>query len=300
MRRLFSTLLALSGIAIAACAVPQQLERIEQEQRRLRGEYLSVASENTAIQRELHSIRSDLAEIRSSLADTRANVDQIQQGLSTLREKIDEVRYQADRQLGAAAREGNHKARELQARLARMEDNFKAREEELKALRETLARVEASAAKQVKASEVAEDATQLAREKVPMPSEAVKRDYEEAMKVLELKDYRSAISRLREFIKRHPQSEYADNAQYWIGESYYALKEFEQAIIEFDEVERKYPNGDKVPAALLKQGFAFAELGSKDVRFKVDARLILQKLIERYPKSEEAGMARQRLKALES
>jgi TolA-binding protein len=73
------------------------------------------------------------------------------------------------------------------------------------------------------------------------------------------------------------------------------LKEFDQAILEFDAVRRKYPNGDKVPAALLKQGFAFAELGDR-----VDARLILQELIERYPLSAEATKAKERLKTLRS
>ena len=115
------------------------------------------------------------------------------------------------------------------------------------------------------------------------------------MKLLERKDYRAAISRFKEFIKKNPQSDYADNAQYWIGESHYALREFDQAILEFDAVRRKYPKGDKVTAALLKQGFAFAELGDK-----VDARLILQELIDRYPQSQEAAMARQKLKILES
>ncbi|MGH7834276.1 MAG: tol-pal system protein YbgF, partial [Candidatus Binatia bacterium] len=98
-----------------------------------------------------------------------------------------------------------------------------------------------------------------------------------------------------EFLKNNPNSELADNAQYWIGECHYALKEFDQAILEFDAVRRKYPNGDKVPAALLKQGFAFAELGDR-----VDARLILQEVIERYPLSAEATKAKERLKTLRS
>jgi TolA-binding protein len=50
-----------------------------------------------------------------------------------------------------------------------------------------------------------------------------------------------------------------------------------------------------VPAALLKQGFAFAELGEK-----VNARLVLQELVEKYPQSQEAARAKTRLKALES
>jgi TolA-binding protein len=60
-------------------------------------------------------------------------------------------------------------------------------------------------------------------------------------------------------------------------------------------VRRKYPQSGKVPAAVLKQGFAFAELGER-----VNARLILQELVEKYPQSQEATKAKARLKALES
>jgi tol-pal system protein YbgF len=109
------------------------------------------------------------------------------------------------------------------------------------------------------------------------------------------KDYRGAIAQFKRFLRKYPKSNFADNAQYWVGESYYALKEFDQAILEFDVVRRKYPNGDKVPAALLKQGYAFAELGDR-----VDARLILQEVIDRYPKSREAQKAKSKVDSLGS
>jgi TolA-binding protein len=74
-----------------------------------------------------------------------------------------------------------------------------------------------------------------------------------------------------------------------------ALKEANNAIVEFDEVRRKYPQSERVAASLLGQGVAFAELGEK-----LNARLVLQELVEKYPQSPEAVTARQRLKALES
>jgi tol-pal system protein YbgF len=126
-------------------------------------------------------------------------------------------------------------------------------------------------------------------------SEPVRRDYEAAWRTLEKKDYKLAIGRFKEFLKKHAKSKLAVNAQYWLGECHYALREFDQAIIEFDAVRRKYPQGDKVPAALLKQGYAFAELGEK-----VNARLILQEVVEKYPQSSEAAKAKLKLKVLES
>jgi TolA-binding protein len=73
------------------------------------------------------------------------------------------------------------------------------------------------------------------------------------------------------------------------------MKEFNNAIVEFDEVRRRFPQNEKVAAALLGQGAAFSELGEK-----LNARLVLQELVEKYPQSAEAARAKQRLKALES
>lgn len=286
-------LLMLVGVALSACATPQQLELIEREQRRLRSENVNFMTENTAIRREFDSARS-------SLADTRANLQEMQRDLDALKGKMEEVRYQLDRQIGQSTRAGDQRIKDMEGRIAKLDDDLKtqgallkARGEELKILREALKT--APGGKEAAASVEGAGPSEFARERLAGESEAVKKDYDEAWKLLERKDYRAAISRFKEFIKKNPQSEYADNAQYWIGESHYALREFDQAILEFDAVRRKYPKGDKVPAALLKQGFAFAELGDK-----VDARLILQELMDRFPQSEEAVKAKQKLKSLES
>ena len=92
-----------------------------------------------------------------------------------------------------------------------------------------------------------------------------------------------------------PRSRLAPAAQFSIGESHLELKEYNNAIVEFDEVRRRYPQNEKVPASLLGQGAAFTELGEK-----LNARLVLQELVEKYPQSPEAARARQRLKVLES
>jgi tol-pal system protein YbgF len=206
-----------------------------------------------------------------------------------------------DRRFGNSAREGDQKVKELEILVARMNDELraqgrllKAREEEFRVLREAVIRATGGTPALASLGTRGSVATEVTPSQ-PGQGEAVRLAYEKAWKSLERRNYRDAIARLNEFLKMHPQSEFADNAQYWIGESYYALKEFDQAILEFDVVRRKYPSGEKVPAALLKQGFAFAELGDK-----VDARLILQELIARYPQSKEAVKAKEKVKALES
>ena len=96
-----------------------------------------------------------------------------------------------------------------------------------------------------------------------------------------------------QLIKDYPKSKNADNAQFWIGESYYRDKWYEKAILEYQNVIEKFPHGNKVPAAMLKQGMALEQIGEK-----ASARLILEELVKKYPKSSEAGIASQKLKSL--
>lgn len=116
-----------------------------------------------------------------------------------------------------------------------------------------------------------------------------------------------AVSGFREFVRRFPDSALADKAQYWVGESYFSLarasagagqkekaaRELELAVQEFRKVVLNYPRGEKVPTAIYKEALALIELRQPRV-----AQLRLQYLLENFPQSEEAPLARERLAAL--
>ena len=102
-----------------------------------------------------------------------------------------------------------------------------------------------------------------------------------------------ALAGFQDFLKKYPSSELADNAQYWIADSYYAQGDFETAAAQFDVVVQKYPKGDRVPAALLKRALCLIEMNRT-----ADGVVLLQHLIQTYPSSEEASLAKQRLEAL--
>jgi tol-pal system protein YbgF len=102
--------------------------------------------------------------------------------------------------------------------------------------------------------------------------------------------YEKARTDFQNFLKTYPDSEYSDNAQFWIGESYYFENNYEKAILEYEKVIKKYPQGNKVPYALLKQGLSFLNLGDK-----ASARLILQRIIKNYPNTNQARIARAKL-----
>ena len=106
-------------------------------------------------------------------------------------------------------------------------------------------------------------------------------------------DFETARNGFKNLINKFPKSAHADNAQFWIGEIYYSEKWYEKAILEYQKVIEKYPKGNKMPASLLKQGFAFFNLGDK-----ANARLILKGLVKKYSKSNEAKIATKKLKEL--
>lgn len=273
---LFSCGLLWMASALSACVNPQQVELLERDQRRARG--------------DLANLQGEIDGFRATLADTRANVQQMQRELSAIKERIDEIRVQLGRQLGQTSREGDQRVKTLESRLAKLEEDAKAQAQLLKSSDDELKQLREAAQAAAERSAVYDGSADIRLGE----TESIRRDFDVAWRSFERKDYQAAVSRFREFVKKYPKSKLAGVAQFWLGESHFALKEFEKAIVAYDEV-RRYPQTDKVPAALLRQGLSFAELGEK-----VNARLVLQELIEKFPQSAEAPKAKQRLKALES
>lgn len=114
--------------------------------------------------------------------------------------------------------------------------------------------------------------------------------YKIAKRKLDKGNTKEAKDLFQKFIALYPKSSNADNAQFWISDIYYREKWYEKAILEYQKVIEKYPNGNKIPASYLKQGYAFYNLGEK-----ANAKLILNELIKNYPKTNEAQLARKKL-----
>jgi tol-pal system protein YbgF len=91
-------------------------------------------------------------------------------------------------------------------------------------------------------------------------------------------------------LKQYPDTEFSDNAQFWIGECYYFEKKYEKAIIEYEKVTKNFPEGNKVHYAILKQGLSFLKLGDK-----ASAKLLLQQVIKDFPNTSQSRIARSKL-----
>jgi tol-pal system protein YbgF len=89
------------------------------------------------------------------------------------------------------------------------------------------------------------------------PKQSPEREYEKAYEAYVKHDFDEGIALFKKFLQRYPKHDLADNAQYWIGEIYYDMEDYSNAIIAFKEVVTLYEERGKAPDALLKIGYSY-------------------------------------------
>lgn len=129
---------------------------------------------------------------------------------------------------------------------------------------------------------------------LPLPGGSDRDNYQAAFELLKEQRYEPAAMAFQQFLVSFPESELADNAQYWLAESHYVTKLFEKALGEFETVIEQYPRSRKVPDALLKMGYCNYELKRWDA-----ARTALRRVQTEYPETTAARLAGQRLERME-
>ncbi len=116
------------------------------------------------------------------------------------------------------------------------------------------------------------------------------RAYDAALDQFKRGDYQGAITGFTAFVKTYPRSALAPSAQYWIGNAHFARKDYRAAIASQRQLLLAWPDSAKVPDALLNVASAQSELGDNAA-----ARRTLEELIGKYPQSDAAAKAKQRL-----
>lgn len=125
---------------------------------------------------------------------------------------------------------------------------------------------------------------------LPLPDGDDRSNYQAAFELLQEGRYEESASAFREFLSRFPDSDMADNAQYWLAETAYVMRNFEEALGMFEQVIDDYPASRKIPDALLKIGYTNYEL-----RRWSAAREALQQVVADYGETTAARLANQRL-----
>ena len=128
---------------------------------------------------------------------------------------------------------------------------------------------------------------------LPVPAGSDRENYEAAFELLKEQQYENAGVAFQQFLVSFPDSQLADNAQYWLAEAYYVTDKFEEALIQFQLVLSGYPRSRKIPDALLKIGYSYYELRRWD-----EARAALERVRTDHGDSTAARLADQRLKRM--
>ncbi len=110
--------------------------------------------------------------------------------------------------------------------------------------------------------------------------------YDEGLALFRSRNFSESLGLFEQYLEGNPEQSLEDNAHFWIGEALYSMERFEDAVLKYDLVIKKYPGSEKVPAAFLKQGMCFIKLGDNET-----GRILLQKLVKNYPDSDAASKA---------
>jgi tol-pal system protein YbgF len=253
---------------------------------------LAIGAAGCASEVDLSSLRKEQRDLARRLADTRADVESLRVQLSRLRGQVEE-----GGQRGRAA--SVPPSTDIEERLRILESSTGSRPVDP-------SQTGVAPGSLPPGSEFGSTAPAPPPPPPPPPSEtgspvAVETDigrstseeYRTGLTQYQRGEQQKAVQTLRGLVNKNPKNDVVPYAQYWIGEAYFSQGKYNEAILAYNEVLVGWPKSDRVPAALLRQATAFSELGDK-----IDARLILQKLVAEHPASPEAARAKRQLLAL--
>ena len=247
----------------------------------------------TRLQEEMVGLKKEMAVLKAASPPAprgdAGEVQSMQKGFADLNSDFDRVR--AD-QLAATTRMDDARV-EMQRITARQDEQDRALQEirgnadRMKEIEKRLAALEERTGK-LAAAPAAAPASESPRE-WKSPEEM----YEVAVGQVKGGNPKKGRETLSDFAVKYPDHKLIPNALYWKGEAFYAEKDFENAILTFQDVVDRYPRGEKAPDAMYKQGLSFLAL--KDNK---NARILLDLVQKKYPKSKAAEMAKVKLKEI--
>lgn len=281
---------------LSACAVQEDVLILNDKINVLSRQTGEVYKEISGLQEQVSKMKEGLRSIDTvksveviskKQADMGIQLEDIKMELMRLQDRIERQENRWQELTGRSEAEDKVLAEKIQ----KLSDQINSLQARISDLEKNVSHEDKTAGKEVKSDTPAVTKQAIAMEKPKIKvQKSAKEDYDEAYKLYKENAYRQAIEKFRAFLKEYPDSELAGNAGYWLGECYYQQERYEEAILEYEKVVREH-KGPKVSAALLKQGLAFHHLGDTKT-----AKFLMEKLIEEYPKTEQAEAARANLK----
>jgi tol-pal system protein YbgF len=278
----------LTGLLFFGCASTKDVQILDRETDRLRSEINILQKESNLNKDQISGLRSENQKLRADFSLQLENLQSETRALSTDIEEYKEL-------LKTPSKEMDRIKEEMDSRLKILEERRKNQEEKIREIENRLK--ESSGSTTGLTLKSMEPETSASAKEISAELKGVSTGmgdfYKDAYETYHKGDLEGARRKFEAFLKQYPNTELSDNAQFWIGETYYLRKDYERAILEYEKAIVKYPEGDKIPAALFKQALAFLELGDK-----TNAKNLLKRVIEKYPQSDQAETAKKKLETI--
>ena len=260
--------------SLAGCASQSAFEIARSDIDSTRGRLLLLDKDLVSVREELKvnveaiekGFKNDVAAVRKMSADIQATIDSTKGEMQVMNGKLDDTVIAVKKPADDLARYRE----DADKRIIALEERVLKQQALLDSLSKKMM-----------------DLAKVKKEEVPPTPDSV---YLKGLDLFKTGEIIAAREQFTRFLDQNPTHDLAANALYWIGETYYSEKNFESAILSYQDVIKKYPGKEKVVAAMLKQAMAFSEI--KDANF---SKHVLEKLVEMYPKSDEAKKARELL-----
>jgi tol-pal system protein YbgF len=265
-------LVLVTLLLVTGCATRSDMNAVHVDIDEMRARLL-------ATEQSLASVRAEAKEIaEKSSRDALKNLENLRRGTADMQANLEGMRVDVQVLAGKVDDLGQAAKKPL---------------EDITLLKEDTSRRVAAVEERLDKLEQGVDETRsrlVALVKALVPPPTAESLYKQGQDVLKANDFKGARELFLKVLEQFPNHKLSPNARYWVGETYYSEGNFEQAVLEYQHVIKDYPGKDKVPAALLKQGMAFRELGDSK-----SARFVLKELIDRYPQAEELSLAKELL-----
>lgn len=275
MKNRFRISLLFVVAALAGCATQGSLDITRNDIDSVKTRLFSVEKELGGIREDSRDrivtlerdLRSEVASLRKISADMQATIDGSKSEIQALNGKLDDL------SLGVK-KPGDELLRyreDADKRIITLEDRI------------------------LKLQAAVDELTKKLGETAPAKEAPASPDalYLKGLETFKAGNMPAARDHFSKFLEQYPKHDLAANAYYWIGETQYSEKNYEPAIVSFQEVIKNYPQQPKAPAAMLKQAMSFRAINDAK-----SARYVLKKLADGYPKSDEAKKARELLKEI--
>jgi tol-pal system protein YbgF len=245
----------------------------------LRQDIDSLYRQLVDVQKELKQLRSESSmKIRKSQTDLDFMLEPLQREIQILKNGIEENREYLQRprkELTALRRDVEIRLNGLEGRIDKARKEMEAKLNEVSKASRAEPKKEATSKEKVSSL----DATEVL--------------YKNAKGTYDRREFAAAREKFKAFLAVYPKGELSDNAQFWIGESFYSEKDYEKAIIAYDDVLKSFSKSDKTPSAMLKQALCWLKLGDNTF-----ARSLLKRVVKEHPRTQQAKIAEEKLKGI--